>query len=82
MTRNDSRNNRLKTSVTLVGAGAAVAMGIFGVAATVGNDGHGQTAVVYAGSMSTGATSTVAYSETEATSVAVPVVKATPFGEG
>jgi hypothetical protein len=80
MTLNDSRINRLKMSVTLVGASAAIAMGIIGVAATVGND--SQTAIVYAGSMTTGVTSTVAYSETEATSVAVPVVKATPFGEG
>jgi lipid-binding SYLF domain-containing protein len=80
MTRNDRRINRIKTSVTLVGASAAVAMGIIGVAAAAGTD--SQTAVVYAGSMSTGATSIVAYSETEATSVAVPVVKATPFGEG
>jgi hypothetical protein len=80
MIRNDSHDNRFKTSVALAGATAAVAMGIIGVAASA--DDANQTAVVTAGSMSTGATSTVAYSETEATSVAVPVVKATPFGEG
>jgi hypothetical protein len=73
------RADRVKTPALLLGASAVVAMGIIGVAG--GGNGADKTAIVSTGSMSTGETTTVTYSGTVAPVVAVPPVKATPFGE-
>jgi hypothetical protein len=62
----------------LLGVAAALAMCVGG--ALTAHDGAEHATVVTAGDMSTGATVTVAYSETEATSVAAPTVKAPPYG--
>jgi hypothetical protein len=79
MTRVLGMNGR-KGMAAAIGAGALVTMGIIGAAAGAQPD--GQTAVVSGGSMSTGETTTMSYTGTVAPIVAVPVVKASPFGEG
>jgi hypothetical protein len=60
------------------GAAAVLAMCVVGVASS--HDGPQHATVVTAGDMSTGATMTIAYSETEATPSASPAVKAPPYG--
>jgi hypothetical protein len=69
---------RLKTCAAVIGGGAVLAMcaltTIYGQASTPG------ATVVSKGSMKTGETVTVQYSETMETSEAVPVDKAPPFG--
>jgi hypothetical protein len=79
MTRLLGMNGR-KVLAAALGASALVTMGIVGVAA--GGQPDGQTAVVSGGSMSTGETTTMSYTGTVAPVVAVPVVKAAPFGGG
>jgi hypothetical protein len=74
--RNPGRRGRALAAV--LGGAAAVAMCVVGAAAA--HDDAASPVVVSSGSMSTGETATVEYSETEATSVASPTVKATPFG--
>jgi hypothetical protein len=76
MKRTDKRH--LKTSATVLGGTALVAMGIIGALAGQTNEG---TAAVVSDSMTTGATTTVTYSGTIAPVVAVPPVKATYSGE-
>lgn len=78
MTRTLGRINSGKGPAALIGAGALIAMGVIGVVA--GGAPDGQTAV-QSGGMSTGETTTMTYSGTVKPIVAVPVVKATFFGE-
>lgn len=61
-----------------LGSAAALAMCVVGAVAA--NDSPAGSPVVTAGGMSTGATATAAYSQTETTSVAAPAVKAPPYG--
>jgi hypothetical protein len=69
---------RGKKLAAVLGGAAAFALCVGGALAA--HDGADRAPVVTAGDMSTGATVTIAYSETEATSVASPAVKAPPFG--
>ena len=68
----------VKTVAAVIGGGAMVALGAFGVF----SGGSAPTAhmVVSAPEMSLGSTATAAYSATEETSMAVPTDKAKPFG--
>jgi hypothetical protein len=70
---------RGKVLAATLGSAAAFAMCVMGAVAA--HDSAPAATVVTAGDMSTGATATVAYSATEATSVASPAVKAPPYGE-
>jgi hypothetical protein len=72
------RNTLSRKSAAALGGAAAMAMCVMGALAA--HDGVDRAPVVTAGDMSTGATVTVAYSETEATSMASPPVKAPPYG--
>jgi|GEM_PF-5787215 len=69
---------RGKVLAATLGSAAALAMCVVGAVAA--HDSAGSAPVVTAGDMSTGATVTAAYSATESTSVAVPPVKAPPYG--
>jgi hypothetical protein len=69
---------RAKVLAAVVGGGAMVALGIVG--ALTGGSSPGTPVVLSVGEMTMGATDTVAYSQTIATSMAVPAVKAPPFG--
>jgi hypothetical protein len=69
---------RGKVLAATLGSAAALAMCVVGAVAA--DDGASSAPVVTAGSMSTGATVTAAYSQTEETSVAAPAVKAPPYG--
>lgn len=75
--RNPARRSKVLAAV--LGSAAAFAMCVVGAVAA--HDSAAGAAVVSSGSMSTGATVTVQYSETEATSVASPAVKAPPYGK-
>jgi hypothetical protein len=72
-----NNHQKRKLAATLGGA-AAIAMCVFGAIAA--HEGSDRAPVVTAGDMSTGATVTIAYSATEATSEASPAVKAPAFG--
>jgi hypothetical protein len=78
MSRTSERFNPLKMTAALLGGGALIAMGIIG--ATSGGVGDAPAVVVSDGSMSTGETTTVTFTGTIAPVVAVPVVKANPYG--
>ncbi|MCW2592424.1 MAG: hypothetical protein JWQ86_4851 [Mycobacterium sp.] len=69
---------RGKVLAATLGSAAALAMCVVGAVAA--DDGASIPPAVTAGSMSTGATVTAAYSQTEETSSAVPPVKAPPYG--
>jgi hypothetical protein len=69
---------RGKVLAATLGSAAALAMCVMGAVAA--GDGAGSAPVVTAGDMSTGATVTAAYSQTEETTIAVPPVKAPPYG--
>jgi len=69
---------RGKVLAATLGCAAAFAMCVVGAVAA--DDGAGSAPVVTAGDMSTGATVTAAYSQTEETTIAVPPVKAPPYG--
>jgi hypothetical protein len=69
---------RGKVLAATLGSAAALAMCVVGAVAA--DDGASSAPVVTAGSMSTGATVTAAYSQTEETSIAAPAVKAPPYG--
>jgi hypothetical protein len=70
---------RLKVCAAVLGGSALVTIGALS-AATADTAQRGEI-VVSSGGMSTGETVTVEYSQTLATPVAVPPVKATFFGE-
>jgi len=69
---------RGKVLAATLGCAAAFAMCVVGAVAA--DDGASSAPVVTAGAMSTGATVTAAYSQTEETTIAVPPVKAPPYG--
>ena len=72
---------RGKVLAATLGCAAAFAMCVVGaVAAVAADDGGSSAPVATAGAMSTGATVTAAYSQTEETTIAVPPVKAPPYG--
>lgn len=78
MTRTSERFNRSKMTAALIGGSALITMGIVGV--TSSSVGDAPVVVVSGGSMSTGETTTVTFTGTIAPVVAVPVVKAKPYG--
>jgi hypothetical protein len=73
-----AKPGKTKFVAAVMGAGAVLAMGAVTLAA---HDTHAGPDVVAAGAMQVGATSTVATPPTQPeTSVAVPLVKAKPYG--
>lgn len=72
-----NRNSRIATLAAILGGSAVVAMGI--IAATIGA-GPGNSPTVASGPMTVGETTTVTYTGTIAPVVAVPPVKAKPYG--
>jgi hypothetical protein len=78
MTRTSERFNRSKMTAAFLGGSALIAMGIIG--ATSSSVGGASAVVVSDGSMSTGETTTVTFTGTIAPVVAVPAVKAKPYG--
>jgi hypothetical protein len=78
MTRTSERFNRRKMTAAFLGGSALIAMGIIG--STSGSVGGASAVVVSDGSMSTGETTTVTFTGTIAPVVAVPAVKAKPYG--
>lgn len=70
---------RSKALAAVLGGAAVVAMGA--INALNGGGAHDGTAVASSGSMSTGQTTTIQYSTVLKASVAVPVVKASPYGK-
>jgi hypothetical protein len=69
---------RVNTLAAVLGGSAVVAMGV--IATTVGGAQDGPATVVSGGSMTLGETTTVTHSGTIAPVVAVPAVKAPPYG--
>jgi hypothetical protein len=78
MARTSERFNRSKMTAAIFGGSALIAMGIIG--ATSSSVGGATAVVVSDGSMSTGETTTVTFTGTIAPVVAVPAVKAKPYG--
>jgi hypothetical protein len=70
---------KAKVLAAVVGGGAMVALGTISALAGGGSSAGGP-AILSVGEMTMGATDTVAYSQTIATSMAVPADKAPPFG--
>ena len=80
MMKIDELRRRPRTAALLVGLSATAAMLVIGSAASGGID-AGQTSVVSDG-MTTGETTTLSFTGTIAPVVAVPPVKAPPYGGG
>ena len=76
----DLRNPARRGKMLAAALGSAAAFAMCVVGAVAAHDSAAGAAVVSSGSMSTGATVTVAYSATETTPVASPAVKAPAFG--
>ncbi|MGH3643243.1 MAG: hypothetical protein ACRDUX_29970 [Mycobacterium sp.] len=79
MTGIPNRAIRGKSLAAVLGGAAVVAMGAINV--LNGGGASDGTALVSSGSMSTGQTTTVQYSTVAKVAVAVPVVKASPYGQ-
>ena len=80
MMKIDGIRRRPRTAAALLGLSAAAAMLVIGSVASGGSD-AGQTSLVSDG-MTTGETTTISFTGTIAPVVAVPPVKAPPYGGG